>query len=177
MAATGATNLPCVEQQNKANLVIISALNVFISVIKYQSDSTKKGEPEDHKKAVAFIAEWLDIKGLETDKEYCFFFPDEFMKEKGILYSFHQPDLTVLRGKIILAVIELDGVTDYTVTVKGERLKGKRTRHSTKPQKIRDGIFADYLERYYPHCKLVRIEKADAFNVEWLDKKLRTLVS
>jgi hypothetical protein len=146
-----------------------------------QSEVPKKGAPDDHELAVLFTINYLDTIAPELDcsTTESFWFPPDFCKERGILYDEHTPDLTIRKVDnhfdfITIAVVEFDGKTDYKIELEdGTIIKGKRTRHDKPEQKIRDGIFMDYMAQYHPKVKVIRIEKADAFNKSHLDKTFK----
>ena len=149
--------------------------------IKYKSETFRHGEPLDHELAVLFVKHYLEDKDpqLVCSTNHVYTYPDFFRRQKGILYERHKPDLTVERFNDyymrydIKGVIEFDGKTDYEVTLEdGTIIRGKKTRHDTPEQRIRDGIFMDYMAEFHKKVKVFRIEKADPFNKAWLQTKL-----
>ena len=149
---------------------------------KYQSETFRHGEPMDHKLAVLVTKNFLEDLEFVCDTNFTFYYHESFCKERGIKYNKHTPDLVVQKFDFVStkfftkAVIEFDGKTDYEVHLEdGTTIRGKRTRHDTPEQRIRDGIFADYLKEYHKQIKLIRLEKADVFSPAWLRTKLGVL--
>jgi len=153
-----------------------------------QSEVPKKGEPADHKLASMILKEHIES---HDRRFWCqdgmrYTFPPEFILDKKIEYSFHDYDLAVFFKHLVMlggdglshciALIELDGKTDYKIELPdGTIVKGKRTRHDKKQQKINDGIAEDFIAQYYPQYLFFRIEKGDCFYPEYLDKTLAKL--
>lgn len=132
---------------------------------KYQSQTFRKGEPDDHKITINLTCDFIDNLNIEQiwyDKKAYFQYPKEF-RVKPDYPEGHSPDLvvwmTVDYHDVILAFIEMDG----DLGGKKDGVKYSPTKHSKKNQKINDGIFKAYIEKYHPQSKLIRLKKERVF--------------
>ena len=123
-----------------------------------RSGTFKRGEPDSHKKAVLFIADFL---GKYWDRifltlpaihaPYHVKFTQEYIKDNKLQYDKHDYDLAALLGSAPIMIVEVGDIGDDS----------KHNPHS-KQQLINDGIAKKYIEEYYPYCRFYRINKDDA---------------
>lgn len=128
--------------------------------------------PPDHEFALEVVRYYLKTTGYDTlfiKTNFSISFPTSFSKKHGITgFKGHTFDL-VADGLFI----EMDGDRDYDYGF----IKGKKTIHSHKEQRINDGLIASLVEEHYPYVKLVRLLKEEVNDFRTCAKYLKDELS
>src|SRR5215510_6200395 len=136
---------------------------------KYRSQTLRKGEPEDHQKAVKFVSDFL---GRYWDKifhslpsiyaPYGLSFPDRFVLANKLKYFVHAYDIGCT----------LYGIRNNPIMIVEIGALGDNSKHNPahKQQLINDGIAEKYIKENYPFCKFYRLNKDDSLIESFLVK-------
>lgn len=151
-------------------------------MVQRQSETIRKGEPDDHEYAVKRVCMWLSDNVVTTSQNKTvtysttkyFFYPDMFRTTKDYPEG-HTPDITVFKRvregfdeEIDYAVvfIEIDGRIGIEYTgLDGKKHKSTPTKHDHPKQKINDHIFEEYVREYH-HVPVVRLLKEEILGEE-----------
>jgi hypothetical protein len=154
-------------------------------LVKYKSETLRKGEPDDHEYAVHRVCMWLadnyvkvgTLKNGSLTRTYTttkiYYYPPQFRTHKDYPDG-HKPDITLVEydrndDENYKGFIEIDGRMGGTYFRDGKKLKYTPTKHDSKPQKKNDKIFERYVEEYY-NVPVIRLLKEEILTD---DKKVR----
>ena len=155
-------------------------------MVKYKSETIKKGEPDDHEYAVKRVQMWLSdnfvqvgtlhkpYRTYSTNREY--YYPPTFRTHNDYPLK-HKPDVTCYGYKsdnsdeFVIAFIEIDGKIGITYTgLDGKKHKSTPTKHDKPSQKKNDHIFEEYVRRYH-NVPVIRLLKEEILTDDKLDRE------
>lgn len=137
---------------------------------RFRSDTFKWGEPKSHARAVGRVFDFIseNRRAVYPDPfdllaPFRVWFPPQYVQEKAIKWDRYEYDLGCVTGYLQepILIVEIGGPGDDS-----------RHQPGNTAQLIKDGIAREYIERYHPKCRFVRINKDDCAYSEELRKRL-----